>query len=470
MSVGKNLLDVLLDKLGGDAVLTDAETLSACRSDEFASGEIGVTPGVVVKPRTEEEVATVARLCNETGTPLTVRGGGTGLSGACVPSEGGVVLSMERMYTVREVDIENQTITAEAGVTLSGIYEAVDEAGLFFPPHPGDESAEIGGAVATNAGGSRAVKYGTIRDFVLGMRVVLADGTVTVFGGKVRKATCGYDFRNLLIGSEGTLGIITEVTLSLLRPPGAVYTLVVPFETTTEAINAVPKVLASGVVPMAVEFIDHDVVACSERLLKKTWPAKIGGASCIFILDGDSEDELLARSEKIAEIVEAENALDVLVASTATQQRDVLEIRSMVYEALRPGSAELLDVCVPRSEIAGHVELVAELAREKGVPLPTYGHAADGNVHTHLMRTRIDSGEMGEEIPDWRTLQSELRKTIYDDAVKRGGVISGEHGIGIVKRDYLSGFVAPEVIELMRNVKKVFDPRNILNPGKIFEL
>lgn len=454
--------------VGRDELFTDTETLSAYAADEFASEDIACVPAVVFKPRSESAVAAIMKLCNETRTPVTARGGGTGLSGGCVPAENGVVISTERLTSIKRIDPVNQTVTAEAGVSLSELFSHVEDANLFFPPHPGDESAVMGGIVATNAGGSRAVKYGTVRDFVLGLRVVLPNGTVASFGGEIRKSTSGYDIKDLIIGSEGTLGIITEITLALLPPPGATYTLVLPFNSTSEAIRAVPAVLAGGIVPMAVEFIGHDVVRCSEKLLDRKWPVSEGAASCMFILDGDTEDELLARAERIAEITEEAGALDVLAASTKQQQEDILKIRSMVYEALRPATAELLDICVPRSEIAGHVEFVGALSEDLGVPLPTYGHAADGNVHTHVLHHLIEDGAVTDPIPDWQELHGRIRDAVYDDAVRRGGVVSGEHGIGIVKRDYLARCVDRKTIDLMRGVKRVFDPNGILNPGKIF--
>ena len=462
-----SLVDLCTQIVGVDGILTDPDDRAGYSRDEYADEDLKCLPVAVVRPRTTAEVSEIVQLCNEKKIPITVRGSGTGLSGGCVPSADGFVLSTERLQESCEADRANQAITVGAGLSLQGLYEKVEAAGMFFPPHPGDESATVGGAVATNAGGSRAVKYGTIRDFVLGITVVLADGEILEIGRGVRKATSGYDLMDLIIGSEGTLAIITEVTLSLISPPGSLMTLVAPFETVTEAINAVPSILEAGIVPMAIEFIEHETLRCTERLIDKSWPPKDGTASCMFILDGASEDEVFARAEEVAEVLESAGALDILSATTAEQQRTILELRSTVYEALRPATAELLDICVPRSEIAGHVAFVASLEKKYNVQLPTYGHAADGNVHTHLLHHRIEDGVVGEEITDWKTLQSELRKAIYDDAVARNGVISGEHGIGIVKRGYLAEYASPRSLEIMRGIKRVFDPQGILNPGKV---
>lgn len=460
-------LDALTEACVEGSLLTRNDDLSGYSRDEFADESIAQIPFAVARPSTTEEISRIASLCSEHGVPLTVRGGGTGLSGGCVPAAGGIVLSTERLRQIGKIDSVNQTITVGAGVPLSDLYEAVEASGLFFPPHPGDEQAAIGGAVATNAGGSRAVKYGTIRDFVLGIETVLPDGAILRLGGAIRKATCGYDLKDLVIGSEGTLGIITGVTLRLMSPPGYTLTLVAPFLTVSSAIASVPAVLAAGITPMAVEFIEHETVRCAERLLDKSWPTTQGSASCMFVLDAEGEDEAFALAEKVAGVLEAGEAIDVLVATDQAQQRSILELRSTVYEALKPATAELLDVCVPRSEIAGHVAYIASLEDETGHALPTYGHAADGNVHTHLLTHNLIDGEIGDEIPGWSELQAGIRTRIYRDAVSRGGVISGEHGIGQTKRDDLSRYLPAEELSIMRRIKYAFDPAGILNPGKV---
>ncbi len=467
MSATQNIVSHLRRIVGADGVLAADDDLSGFSGDEFADESFRRMPCAVVKPRTDDEVAAVAALCCQTTTPLTVRGGGTGLSGGCIPDPRGIVLSTERLTRIA-VDKRNQTAVLGAGVSLEALYRETGAAGLFFPPHPGDESATIGGAVATNAGGARAVKYGTIRNFVLGLRAVMADGTKLEVGGGLRKSTNGYDLKDLLIGSEGTLAIITEVTVALLPPPGAVITVIAPFESVSDAIEAAPRVLEAGIVPMAVEFVQHETVRCSERLLSARWPASGGAASCMFIIDGDSEDHAYDRAERLAAVVEPLGCADVLVAESGEQQETVLRLRSTLYEALRPATAELLDVCVPRSEIAAHVSFLAGLEKQYRLPLPTYGHAADGNVHTHILHHRLVDGDIGAEIDGWRRLQPVVRAAIYRDAVGRGGVISGEHGIGLVKRGYLAEYLDAPSAALMRGIKAVFDPVGILNPGKIF--
>ena len=456
------------DIVGDTYVLTDELEIDPYGHDEYASDEFNRRPVAVVKPGSEEEVASIVKLCGETQVPITPRGGGTGLSAGCVPAENGVVLSLERLNGVIHADGPGHTITLQAGVPLEHLYREVDALGLFFPPHPGDEGAMIGGVVATSAGGARAVKYGTVRRFVLGLQVVLADGRIVELGGRYLKSSTGYNMMELMIGSEGTLGIITRVTLNLLPAPGSVQTLVVPFETVSAAIRTVPAISSTGIIPFAVEFLEHSTIACSEKLLKKQWPTHSGTASLMIILDGKDEDVVLEQAEELAEVFEEQGALDVLIADKKGNQADILEIRSMLYEALRPGSVELFDVSVPRSEIVGHVEFIHTLEEEFGVPLPTYGHAADGNIHTQSVNRHLNDGEFGELIEDWERIHIDVRKAIYQDTIRRGGVISGEHGIGLVKRDFIADNLGETNIDIMRAVKNALDPKGILNPGKIF--
>jgi glycolate oxidase len=374
------------------------------------------------------------------------------------------------MNRVLDADPSNRTITVQAGCTMRKLYQEVERMSLYFPPHPGDEGAFIGGAVAANAGGARAVKYGTVRRFVLGLRVVLADGQALDLGGKFIKASAGYHLMELMIGSEGTLGVITAVTLSLLPPVGSVQTLLAPFPGAARAINAVPALFSRGIMPCAVEFVDHAVVRCAERLLSKTWPARQGTHSLMIILDGRTEAETNAAAEEIGEMLGQAEAMDVLITDSKARQAEILEIRSMLYEALRPATADLYDVCVPRSEIAAHVDFVRSLEERLGVSIPTYGHAADGNVHSHSLRALLSDGLIGAELPDWREKHRQVREAIYADVAGRRGVISGEHGIGLVKREFLARSVSPAHLEAMRAIKRALDPAGILNPGKIFSL
>ena len=470
MAVDRDWLKQAAEIVGADGVLQDPADVEAYGHDEYALETYVQLPKAVIKPSSEEQVAEIVRLCGQKGVPLTARGGGTGLSAACIGDPEGIVLSLERLNKVVEADPDNYAITVQAGVTLEQINRAAEEIGLFFPPHPGDESAMAGGMVATNAGGARAVKYGTIRRFVLGLQVVLASGRIAELGGTFLKSSTGYSLMELMIGSEGTLGVITRVTLALLPRPGSIQTLLAPFDTVAAAIESVPAVLNRGIIPFAVEFVERSAIACAERLLDKSWPAHQGPASLLLMLDGPDEDLVLSQAEAIGEVLEEQGALDILLADNREKQEEILGIRSMIYEALRPGTVELFDVCVPRSQIAGHVEFVHGLEDKYRVPLPTYGHAADGNVHTNFMRTRIEEGRLGEQIPDWAAKHEAVRREIFEDVIRRRGNISGEHGIGLAKRDYLANNVGKANVGLMRSIKKALDPKGILNPGKIFTL
>ena len=467
MPIDRQWLERARAIVGDEGLLTDPSDTAAFSHDEFASEELARVPAVVVRPRSEDHVAAIVGLCSDTAVPVTARGGGTGLAAGCVPAEGGIVLSLDRLNRVLRADAADHTITVQAGVTLAALYEEAEKLGLAFPPHPGDESAQIGGVVATNAGGARAVKHGTIRRFVLGLQVVTAAGELVELGGRFVKTSTGYNLMELLIGSEGTLGIITRVTLNLLPPAGSVQTLVVPFGTVEEAIEAVPALSRLGLIPLAVEFVEHSTIACAERLLNKQWPTHDGTASLMLILDGAEEDTVLAQAERVATMMEEGGALDVLIADQKARQAEIMEIRSMLYEALRPATIELFDICVPRSEIAGHVRFVHELQARTGLPLPTYGHAADGNVHTQALRKELADGVFGAEVPGWRETHHQVREALYGDAIRRGGVISGEHGIGLVKRDFLARNLGDTNLRLMRAVKQALDPKGILNPGKV---
>jgi len=456
--------------VGDTGVLTEPADLEPYGHDEYSVQSYARSPLAVIRPAAVDQVAAVVRLCADTGVPVTARGGGTGLAAACVPSPEGVVLSFERLNRVVEVDPANLSITVEAGATLRQIYQASDEHGLFFPPHPGDESAMAGGMVATNAGGARAVKYGSIKRFLLGLQVVLADGETVELGGKFIKSSTGYNLLDLMVGSEGTLGVITHVTLRLLPRPGCILTLVAPFAEVSQAIESVHGVLMAGFVPFAVEFVEHTAIAPAERLLDKRWPARQGSASLMLMLDGSDEETVLRQAEAVAEILEKQKVLDVLIADQKGKQEEILEIRSAIWEGLREATAELFDVCVPRSEIAAHVAFVHELEVRLQVQLPTYGHAADGNVHSNYMSRRVEEGRLGAEIPGWREKHPEVRREIFDDVIRRRGVVSGEHGIGLAKRDYLARNLDARTIAAMKAVKQALDPRGILNPGKVLEL
>ncbi|MFO7865858.1 MAG: FAD-binding oxidoreductase [Candidatus Aminicenantes bacterium] len=463
------LISKLKKITGAENVLTESEQTIDYSHDEFTLDDIAHSPDVVVRPGTADEVAVILKLAQNHRIPVTARGAATGLCGGCVPSRGGIVLSLERMNRIIDIDDANQMAVVEAGVRLMDFYQAVKEAELFFPPHPGDESAMIGGLIATNAGGARAVKYGVIRNYIRGMDVVLASGKIIRLGGKIMKSSTGYNLLNLFIGSEGTLGIVTRAVIQLMPPAPASRSLIIPYDSLEAAIESVPLMIRNKILPLAVEFIPREVIVRTEKLLNKKWPCSMGKVYLLVILDASSQEDMDKLSQDVAEICLEKGALDAFVADNPQKQKQVLDIRSKLYESIKDNNVETLDIVVPRAEIAGHVKKVQEVQERYGLWLPTYGHAADGNVHTHIMNVRYDNGET---IPlpekEWKEKLGKIRADLYRDCHERGGMISGEHGIGLVKKPYLSYVIDDEQIRLMREIKKVFDPENILNPDKIF--
>lgn len=468
--VNQEVLDELGRIVGHDNVLVDREAMFDYSHDEFSLRDISMFPEVVLKPGSAREIGEILRLANSKNIPVTPRGGASGLCGGCVPSYGGILVSMERMDRIVEVDIANQMAVVEAGVRLSDFYKAVEETGLFFPPHPGEESAMMGGVIATNAGGARAVKYGVIRNYIRGLEVVLPSGQIIRPGGKLMKTSTGYNLVNLFIGSEGTLGIITKAIIQLMPIPEVTRSLIIPYDNLHKAIETVPYMIRRKIFPLAVEFVPREVIDITAKFLRKPWPVSVGTVFLLIIIDAASEDDLDKMSETIAEICLEKKALDVFVADNPKKQEQVLEIRSKIYEALKAHTLEILDIVVPRAEIANHVKRVQEVSEKLDIWLPTFGHAADGNVHTHIMKARYENDTI-VPLPEheWKDKLAKVREELYRDCKKKEGYISGEHGIGIVKKPYLSYVLSEEEISLMRGIKDHFDPNHILNPGKIFD-
>lgn len=426
------------------------------------------SPEAVVEAVSTEEIAEVMKVCNENLIPVIPRGAGTGLAGGAVAIEGGVILCTTRMNKIISYDMENLSVTVQPGVLLQNLADDAASKGLLYPPDPGEKFATLGGNVSTNAGGMRAVKYGCTRDYVRAMTVVLPTGEIVNFGSNVKKTSTGYSLLNLMIGSEGTLGIITELTLKLVPAPKEVISLIVPFEDLNACIGAVPKVLLSGLNPQALEFMEKDIVRMSENYLdkKEVFPRVIdgveAGAYLLISFDGDSMDELEEISEKASEILFEEGAIDILVADTPELKKNAWAARGSFLEAIQADTTELdeCDVVVPISNIASYLEYVNSLQDKYGVRIRSFGHAGDGNLHIYVCRD-----ELGQE--EWEEKCKAAMDDMYAEADRIGGLVSGEHGIGHAKQEYLEKCVGPVEIELMKNIKKVFDPNLILNPGKV---
>lgn len=449
-------VEELQDIIGKDWVVTNREQMARYLADETADA-IRPRPAekvVLVKPASAAEVAQILKLANSYKTPVFVRGGGTGICGGAVPIADGILLSTERLDKVIEVDKDNLMVVVESGVPFGNMLKAVEESGLFFPPHPGDEGAHIGGLVACNAGGTRAVKYGVIRNFVRGLEVVLPTGEIVNMGGKLLKNNQGFDLMHLLINSGGTLGVITKVIFRLCPKFNNSGTLVVSYDHRHKAIDTVPEILQSGIIPLAIEYVERDVIEISATRLGMKWPATKGQAYLIVILTGDSEDEIYSQGERVSGICERNGAIDILIAERREEQADILKIRSEVYSSLKSRVADVLDITVPPASIGVMMDKVDEIAARFNVQIPTYGHAADGNLHPHLMVDLVERG-----------ILRQVKREIYQEAIEMGGVITGEHGLGVIRLPDLDLCPDGKIWELMRGIKTVFDPNNILSPG-----
>jgi len=449
--------------IGETNVLTQEEEREKYTCDEMPVPKPHL-PDVVVKPTDTESVAKVMVFANEHKIPVTPRGGGTGLVGGAVPIFGGILLSLERMNKIIEIDTHNFVAVVEAGVTLSDLYKAAEEHGLYYPVYPGETNATVGGTVATNAGGMRAVKYGVTRHFVLGLTAVLSSGQIIRTGGKFVKYTTGYDLTQLLVGSEGTLAIITETILRLNTPPAKTEVLFIPFPSIEGAIDTVPEILRLGNLPAGIEFMERDIIEKVREHTGKEIPHHEHPAFLMIILETDSQEALHEAARAIQEVATKHGAIDVFLPPSERAKRELLEAREQFYPVMkRLGILEIGDAVVPRSRIPDFVKRIKLISTEHGMPIIAYGHAGDGNVHLHPLGHGMDREEWNKKLPG-------VFKDIYQAAKELGGTVSGEHGIGIDKKAYLSANVDKDLIQTMVSIKKALDPNLILNPGKILNI
>jgi glycolate oxidase len=421
-------------------------------------------PEVVVRPLTAGMVSDVLRFANTNRIPVTPRGQGTGLSGGCVPLSGGIVMSMERMNQVVRINPDNFSAVVEPGVTLNQLAGELASYRLHYPVHIGDMSATIGGTVATNAGGMNAVKYGVTRQHVLGVQAVLASGAVIDAGGEYIKCSTGYDLTQMLIGSEGTLAVVTRIILRVMPLPGTREILFVPFNNLQNAIRTVPLLLRLKTIPMGIEFLDGDVVRLIEKYVNMKVPHDQEEAFLMIIMEGDSTDDIVQYFGQIESICRQNGAVEFYVPGDELAKRRLIEFREKAYEAIRrAGPFALIDVVVPRNEIATFMEKVRKISQDLDMPAPSMGHVGDGNIHIHPICFDPD-------VEAWRRKLPELMERIYRAGSELGGTISGEHGIGFEKKKYLPIALSPETINLMKKIKLQLDPHEILNPGKVFDL
>ena len=436
-------------------------------NEEYSHDELSSErsyPDIVVRVTSAEEVSKLMAYAKEHNIVVTPRGAGTGLVGASVAVEHGLMIDMTLMNHILELDEKNLTLTVEPGVLLMEIAAYVEERGFFYPPDPGEKSATIGGNISTNAGGMRAVKYGVTRDFVRGLEVVLTDGTILHLGGKVVKNSSGYDIKDMIIGSEGTLGIVTKAILKLLPLPRKNVSLLIPYPTLAQAIGTVPLIIASKAIPTAIEFMEREVILDAEKYLGRKFPDNQADAYLLLKFDGNTMEEIASYYDDTAQICLEQGAIDILIADTDERSESIWKARGAFLEAIKGSTTEMdeVDVVVPRSRVNEFVEFVHGLQKEMGVRIKLFGHAGDGNLHVYILRDDLSK-------EDWKKVLDATMERMYNHARDLDGQVSGEHGIGLAKRPYLKESLQPEDIALMRRIKTAFDPTNILNPHKVCE-
>lgn len=436
-------------------------------NEEYSHDELSDTvsyPDVVVKVTSTEEVSKIMKYAYDNNIPVTPRGSGTGLVGASVPMEKGIMIDTSLINHVLELDEENLTITVEPGVLLMELAAYVEEKDFFYPPDPGEKSATIGGNISTNAGGMRAVKYGVTRDYVRGLEVVLPNGTVVNLGGKVVKNSTGYALKDLMIGSEGTLGIITKATLKLLPLPKKAISLLIPFPSLERAIRTVPLIVKSKSIPTAIEFMQREVILDAEKYLGKKFPDSSADAYLLLKFDGNSTEEIENAYDNVAKICLEQGALDIFISDTSEREESIWKARGAFLEAIKGSTTYMdeVDVVVPRNRVNDMVEYIHNLYKEVDVRIKSFGHAGDGNLHAYILRDNLSEEE-------WNKKMKDAMEKIYGKARELEGQVSGEHGVGYAKKEYLLKSMDPALIEIMAGIKKAFDPKNILNPHKIFQ-
>ncbi|MBK9149346.1 MAG: FAD-binding protein [Flavobacteriales bacterium] len=452
----------LLNALGADGISRSEEMRSAYGHDE--TEDLSFPPAVVARPTSTEQVSAVVRICAENHIPITPIGGRTGLSGGALSVRGGVGLALDRMNAIEEIDERNLQVTVQPGVITQVLQEAVSAKGLYYPPDPSSRgSCTIGGNIAENAGGPRAVKYGVTRDFVLNLEVVLPNGEVIRTGSNTLKNATGYDLTRLLVGSEGTLGVITKAVLRLVPMPKETRLMLVPFASAEKACEAVSATFRAGVTPSAMEFIERDAVAWT---MKHTdgLPSQLStapGAYLLIEVDGDHADAIMRDCETIVGVMEMHEAGEVLFAETTAEKDALWRMRRSVPVSVKAHSVyKEEDTVVPRYELPRLLKGVKEVGARYGFSSVCYGHAGDGNLHVNIIKGELTDAFWENELP-------KAIREIFELTVSLGGTLSGEHGIGLVQRPYMCIAFNTAQLELMRAIKRAFDPHGIMNPGKV---
>lgn len=454
--------------VGKEHVITDPEKRHAYAHDE--TEDYSFLPDVVLKPGSTDEVSRIMKLCYEHTLVVTPRGGGTGLSGGALPIHKGVVLSLERFNRILNIDELNLQATVEPGVITEVFQNAVKEKGLFYPPDPASRgSCFIGGNIAENSGGPKAVKYGVTRDYVLNLEVVLPHGEVIWTGANVLKNSTGYNLTQLMCGSEGTLGIITKIVFKLRGYPHKNVLLLAPFVTNEEACRAIAAIFTAGITPSGMEFFEREAAMKTIDYCEKIYAAKVTtpfpenmDAYLLCELDGNDDEVLMRDAERVMNVVEKFQCGEVLFAETSAQKEELWKIRKNISPAVNAYSlTKSEDVVVPRANLPRLITGIKEIGKRYGFNSVCFGHLGDGNLHVNVLKEQISD-------EDWNTKVVDGIGEIFKLSVSLGGTLSGEHGIGIAKKPYMPVAMKEANLELMRGIKKAFDPKGILNPGKIF--
>jgi glycolate oxidase len=447
----------------GDRCLTDFEQRTEYGHDE--TEDLNFPPSAVLKPTSVDEVSKIMRYCYDNEIPVSPAGARTGLSGGALPTHGGILISMEKFNRILEIDENNHQVTTEPGVITQVLQEAVKEKGLFYPPDPASKgSCFIGGNVSENSGGPKAVKYGVTKDYVLNLELVLPNGEIIWTGANVLKNATGYNLTQLIVGSEGTLGIITKIVLKLIPHPTNDLLMLVPFFDAQKACEAVAAIFKAGITPSGLEFMERDALIWTKDFIgESSIPiAENHQAHLLIEVDGFQEDQLMQECEKILAVLENFETDEILFADSEAQKNALWSLRRKVGEAVKSQSIyKEEDTVVPRFELPKLLFHVKEIGRKYGFHSVCYGHAGDGNLHVNIIK-----GELSDE--KWENELPIAIRELFTEVVKLGGTISGEHGIGLVQKPFMD-IAFPEVtLNLMREIKRVFDPKGILNPGKIF--
>ncbi len=451
----------VLRSIVGDVNLLYGDEISPDYSHDELGG-ISRMPDVLVRAHSTEEISKIMKHAYDRTIPVTVRGSGTGLVGSSVAVEGGIMLETTQMNKILELDNDNMTVTVQPGVLLMELAAFAEENDFLYPPDPGEKSATIGGNISTNAGGMRAVKYGVTRDYVRALTVVMPNGEIMQLGSKVVKNSSGYSLKDLIIGSEGTLAVITEAVLKLVPLPKLSISLLVPFPDMKSAIESVPKIIRSKVTPTAIEYMSRDTILFSESYLGKKFPDSKSDAYILLTFDGNTDAQVQSDLETVADLCLEIGALDAYIVDTEERKKSVWSARGAFLEAIKASTTEMdeCDVVVPRSKVDEFIKYTHKIAEDTGVRIPSFGHAGDGNLHVYICRDDLDD-------VSWEKTLEHCFELMYKKAEELGGLVSGEHGIGYAKKGYMRSQYGEGQIALMQGVKAAFDKKNILNPGKV---